>query len=66
MDMNTFNSVGGSLGIVSIIVSILTYFNHRRFRSNCCGKKLEASIDVDQTTPPSSVRLVPKGDPEVV
>ena len=65
MDTTTFNSIGSSLGIVSIVVSILTYLNHRRVRSRCCKREFVASIDVDRTTPPSSVRLVPKDDPEI-
>lgn len=44
------------LAIVSVIISvggtILAVFNHQRCRSNCFGKKLELSIDIERTTPP--------------
>jgi len=52
MDSNT----GGILGVVSIIVTSLgavyAAVNHKRVRSNCCGKIAEASLDIDTTTPP--------------
>jgi hypothetical protein len=47
----------GILSIVAIIVSIggtiLAIVNHKRIRSNCCGKILTASLDVESTTPPN-------------
>lgn len=49
--MQNYTIVGGSLGIASIVVSILTYLNHRRIRSRCCDKEFVASIDVESTTP---------------
>jgi len=43
------------LSIIGIAVSVggalFTIVNHKRCRSNCFGKKLELSIDVDQTQP---------------
>jgi hypothetical protein len=43
------------LGIVAIVISVVTAvvgaLNHTRVRSVCCGKKIEASFDVDKTTP---------------
>jgi hypothetical protein len=46
----------GILAIVALLVSIggtiLGIVNHKRVVSNCCGKRLEASIDISQTTPP--------------
>ena len=46
----------GILSVIAMVVSVagtvLGILNHRRIRSNCCGRKLEASIDVEQTTPP--------------
>ena len=51
MDQQTSNI----LSIIGIIVSVggalFTIINHKRCRSNCFGKKLELSIDVDQTQP---------------
>jgi hypothetical protein len=47
----------GILSIVAIVTSvggtILALVNHTRVRSMCCGKKLEVSLDVEKTTPPS-------------
>lgn len=43
------------LSIVAIVVSvggtILSIINHKRIRSNCFGKKIEVSLDVENTTP---------------
>jgi len=43
------------LSIVGIVISVggalFTIVNHKRCRSNCFGKKLELSIDIDQTQP---------------
>jgi len=51
MDTNTI------MGAVAIAVSlgsvILGAINHRRIRSNCFGKKLEVSLDIEATTPPN-------------
>jgi hypothetical protein len=41
---------GGTLLLIAVY--IYKTFNHKRVRSNCCGKKLEMSLDVDETTPP--------------
>jgi hypothetical protein len=44
------------LSMIAIAVSVLTavvgVINHKRIRSNCCGKVAEASIDIENTTPP--------------
>jgi len=51
-ETSAYGSIGGlSFGL---IVSILYAINHKRIRSNCCGAKLEASLDVENTTPPNS------------
>jgi hypothetical protein len=43
------------LSIIGIVVSVggaaFTIINHKRCRSNCFGKKLELSIDIDQSQP---------------
>lgn len=45
------------LSIISLTVSILTgviaIINHKRIRSTCCGTKLETSLDIESTTPPT-------------
>ena len=46
----------GIIAIVSLVVSVagsaLAIINHKRIRSNCCGKELTTSIDIENTTPP--------------
>jgi hypothetical protein len=53
------NTTAGIVAVVGIVLSgastILAIANHKRVRSNCCGKKLEISLDVENTTPPPSV-----------
>jgi hypothetical protein len=43
------------LSVVGIVISVggalFTVINHKRCRSNCFGKKLELSIDIDKTQP---------------
>jgi len=39
---------------ISIGGSILAVINHKRIRSNCCGKPLVVSVDVENTTPPKA------------
>jgi hypothetical protein len=38
---------------VSIAGSVFAVVNHKRIRSNCCGVKLESSLDIENTTPPT-------------
>jgi len=60
-------STGGILGAIGIAVSILgailSIINHKRVRSGCCGKKLELSLDVENTTPPGPQGGHPQGGP---
>jgi hypothetical protein len=53
----------GILSIVAIVVSIggsiLAVINHKRVRSTCCGKVLDVSLDVENTTPPKIQPVVP-------
>jgi len=53
------NQTSGILAIVGIVVSVagsaLAVINHKRLRSSCCGKRLEASLDIEETTPPTSL-----------
>ena len=45
--------------ITSIMGVIYAAVNHKRIRSNCCGKVLEASLDVENTTPVKKVEAAP-------
>jgi len=52
--MDTYQSGGVGAAVVfalGILYKVLTEINHRRIRSNCCGKLFTASIDVETTTP---------------
>ena len=44
------------LSIVALVIAVggtvIGIFNHKRVVSTCCGRRLEASIDINQTTPP--------------
>jgi hypothetical protein len=54
-----------TMSIVALVVSIggivLGIVNHKRIRSNCCGKKGEASFDIDTTTPPKITPIASSG-----
>lgn len=44
----------GVIGAVATaIVGIIVKLNHKRVRSSCCGRKIDVSLDVDNTTPPN-------------
>ena len=43
---------------VSTAGAIFTALNHTRIRSQCCGRKLEISMDVEKTTPTAIAPLV--------
>ena len=49
------SSPTGILAIIGVVVSVVTAvvgaLNHSRIRSNCLGKKLEVSLDIDRTSP---------------
>ena len=54
MDSNQYISggIGASIVIALLVLKqVYNTINHRRIRSNCCGTKLEASVDIDETTP---------------
>jgi hypothetical protein len=57
---------GELLSTVAIIISaggiFLGAINHKRIRSNCFGKITQASIDIENTTPPlpKSAQLSPE------
>jgi hypothetical protein len=58
MDMNTASAVGlggGATTALFIAYKVFQWVNHRHFRSECCGKVAEGTIDVD--TPPTAVKV---------
>ena len=50
------NQDSGIIAIAGLVLSLATAvvgaINHKRIRSSCCGKEAEASIDIEETTPP--------------
>lgn len=54
MDQSILIQAGASATTITIFI-VLAYVykmvNHRRVRSNCCGKRLDVSLDIDSTTP---------------
>jgi len=45
-------SIGASITIgLAIGYKIFQIINHKRVRSNCCGKKIEMSVDIESTSP---------------
>ena len=47
----TAGNIGGYFGFaLTGIGIIIAAVNHKRLRSNCCGKKIDISIDVEPTT----------------
>jgi hypothetical protein len=41
--------------IVAVVGTIVALVNHKRIRSNCCGREMSISFDVEATTPPRIV-----------
>lgn len=64
------NYASGGIGAGAVVVLGIAYrvylaVNHHRVRSNCCGKELVVSVDVEQTTPPQDLKInIPKEIPE--
>jgi hypothetical protein len=59
MDNNTLTTAGLASTftvVAAILYKIFLVINHKRCKSNCCGKNLIASFDVEETTPPSNTR----------
>ena len=53
--MDNYGAGGIGAFIVAILSLIYTVINHKRIRSNCCGYKMTASVDVEPTTPEKQV-----------
>lgn len=60
MDSNQYISggVGASIVIALLVLKqVYNTINHRRIRSRCCGQDLEASVDIEDTTPKDVVKV---------
>lgn len=51
--MSYFGFGGGIVSVISLVIGIVIKLNHKRCRSNCCGKRMEVAVDVEETTPPN-------------
>ena len=59
MDSNQYISggVGASIVVALLILKqVYNTLNHKRIRSKCCGKDIEASVDIEETTPKDAER----------
>jgi hypothetical protein len=58
MDLNSGLAGGGIIaGALAVIGAIYKAVNHHRVRSKCCGKEVVASLDIEETTPPTKKDL---------
>lgn len=60
--MSVDNYMSGGIGAASVAGLAIAYrvyvaINHHRVRSNCCGKELVVSVDVEKTTPPPDIKI---------
>jgi hypothetical protein len=55
MDAQSTNIVAFCGLAVSVLTAVIGAINHRRIRSNCCGKEVTASLDIETTTPTNSI-----------
>lgn len=52
--LSTGGISAGSIAIIFAIYKILKSFNHKKLRSNCCGKNLTVGVSVEHMTPEHS------------
>lgn len=63
MDSWASGGIGASIIIaLGVIYKIYIAINHHRVVSNCCGRKIEVSLDIDETTPKSRDAQTDKRD----
>ena len=55
MDSNSILSIVAI--VVSVLGSIVAVINHKRVRSNCCGRVITTSLDIEDTTPPKDLAI---------
>jgi hypothetical protein len=61
------NYTSGGIGASAVLALGLAYrvyiaINHHRVRSNCCGKQMVVSVDVEETTPPLKIKAPEEKD----
>ena len=63
--MDSYASGGiGASAVIALGVAYRIYLvvNHHRVRSNCCGKQMIVSVDVEETTPPLKIKAPEEKD----
>ena len=55
MDSTAANVSGVIALAISIVGTIIGIINHKKLKSSCCGRKLEISVDIENTTPPRPI-----------
>ena len=59
MDAATLGQYSGYIALlISIGAMIIGAVNHKRIRSNCCGREGSVSLDIGPTTPPEKPTVV--------
>jgi hypothetical protein len=56
MDTQILSGISIALSVGTVILGVV---NHKRIRSTCCGKKVDASFDIEDTTPNKSLKDPP-------
>jgi len=51
-NMDSTTIMSGFALCIALGGAVLGVVNHRRIRSNCCGRNVVVSLDVESTTPP--------------
>lgn len=63
MDLYASGGIGaGAVVGLGIAYRIYLAVNHHRVRSNCCGKQMVVSVDVEETTPPLKIKAPEEKD----
>ena len=57
MENNIISIVGM---VISVLGSLFVICNHKRIRAKCGKHEINASIDVEETTPPLKIKIPPK------
>ena len=58
MDNYASGGIGaGAMVALGIAYRVYLAVNHHRVRSNCCGKEIVVSVDVEKTTPPAQLKI---------
>ena len=58
MDNYTAGGIGaGAVFALGVLYRVYVAVNHHRVRSNCCGKEVVVSVDVEETTPPTVLKI---------